>query len=177
MKIVKRILIVIAIIVAIPLVIALFLDKDYTVERQVTINKPKNEVFDYIKYVRNQNKFSVWSNIDPNMKQEFRGTDGTVGFVSAWNSQESGVGEGEQEIVGIKEGERVDYELRFKRPMESTSPAYMETEDSGNQTVVKWGFKGHMDYPFNFMNLFMESMLGKDLQTGLNNLKSTMEKQ
>lgn len=177
MKILKRILIALAIIIAIPLVIALFVNKDYTVERQVTINKPEEQVFDYIKYVKNQQKFSVWSKMDPNMKQEFRGTDGTVGFVSAWDSEDGGVGKGEQEIVAIKENERVDFQLRFIKPFPSTSPAYMATEGQGNATTVTWGFQGHMDYPFNFMNLFMPSMLGKDLQAGLNNLKQIMENQ
>lgn len=177
MKILKRILIILLVIIAIPLIAAIFIDKDYSVERQVTINRPADQVFNYIKYLKNQQQFSVWSKMDPNMKQEFRGTDGTVGFVSAWNSEESGVGQGEQEIVGIKEGDRIDYELRFIKPFPSTSPAYMKTEAQGNQTTVKWGFTGHVDYPFNIMCPFMGSMIGKDLQEGLSNLKNIMEKQ
>lgn len=177
MKILKRILIVIAIIIAIPLIAAIFIKKDYTVVRAVTINRPKEQVFDYIRYLKNQNEFSVWSKMDPNMKQEFRGTDGTVGAVSAWDSQESGVGKGEQEIVGIRDGQRIDYQLRFIKPFESTSPAYMETEGQGNQTTVRWSFSGNMTYPFNFMNLFMESMIGNDLEKGLSNLKNIMENQ
>jgi hypothetical protein len=177
MKILKRILIILAAIIAIPLLIAVFVKRDYSVEREITVNRPRNEVFDYIKYIRNQNKFSVWATMDPNMKQEFRGTDGTVGFVSAWDSPESGVGTGEQEIVGIQEGEKVDYELRFIKPFESKAKAYMSTEGQGQQTVVRWGFMGHSDYPFNFMNLFMGSMIGKDLEKGLVNLKNIMEKQ
>ena len=53
------------------------------------------------------------------MKIETHGTDGTPGFVSAWNSTSNEVGEGEQEIKKITEGERVDTELRFKRPFET----------------------------------------------------------
>ncbi len=180
MKIVKRILIVVVILIAIPLVAALFIKKDYAVEREVIINKPKAEVFEYVKYLKNQNKFSKWANLDPNMKQEFRGTDGTVGFVSAWESQSDDVGKGEQEIKGIKDGERIDYEIRFLKPFESTSPAYMTTETiNGNQTKVKWGFSGHMPYPMNIMLgvMNMEKMLGDDFQLGLNNLKGIMEKQ
>lgn len=180
MKIVKGILIVVLILIAIPLIAALFIKKDYAVEREVIINKPKQEVFEYVKYLKNQNKFSKWANLDPNMKQEFRGTDGTVGFVSAWESQSDDVGKGEQEIKGIKDGERIDYELRFLKPFESTSPAYMTTETvNGNQTKVKWGFSGHMSYPMNLMLIAMnmEKMLGDDFQLGLNNLKGIMEKQ
>jgi len=43
---------------------------------------------------------------------------------------------------------------------------------------VKWGFSGHMKYPFNFMLVVMnmDKMLGDDLTVGLTNLKGIMEK-
>lgn len=179
MKIVKWILIVIVILVAIPLITAVFVKKDYKIEREVVINKPKQEVFDYIKYLKNQNNFSKWAQMDLNMKKEFRGTDGTVGFVSAWDSENKDVGKGEQEIKGIKEGERVDYEIRFIKPFESTSSAYMTTESvNGSQTKVKWVFFGNMPYPMNLMQVIMDmdNAVGSDLQTGLNNLKAILEK-
>ncbi len=47
------------------------------------------------------------------MKTEYRGTDGTVGFVSAWDSPVRDAGKGEQEITKIDDGKRIDYELRF----------------------------------------------------------------
>jgi hypothetical protein len=179
MKTLKKIVIVIAILIAIPLVIALFVKKDYTVEREITINKPKTEVFDYIKYLKNQDHYSKWAKMDPAMIKTYRGTDGTVGFVAAWESKKDDVGTGEQEIKKITEGEKIDFELRFIKPFESTSLAYMSTEAiSDNQTKVKWSFNGHMKYPMNFMMLFMDfdKMIGDDLQTGLNNLKIELEK-
>jgi hypothetical protein len=39
--------------------------------------------------------------MDPDMKKTYRGTDGTVGFVSEWESNKKDVGTGEQEI-GLK---------------------------------------------------------------------------
>jgi hypothetical protein len=179
MKILKGILFTILGITAIALITALFVKKEYAVEREVTINKPKQEVFEYIKYLKNQDSYSVWANMDPQMKKEYKGTDGTVGFVSAWDSEKSDVGKGEQEIKKITEGERIDFELRFIKPFESTEPAYMITESvSDNQTKVKWGFSGEMKYPMNLMLLFMnmEEMVGKDLATGLQNLKTKLEK-
>lgn len=177
MKILKRILLLLAILIAIPLIAAIFIKKEYTVTKHVTVNKPNAEVFNYIKYLKNQAKFSKWASMDPNMKTSFRGTDGTVGFVSAWDSQQDDVGAGEQEIKRIVEGERIDFELRFFRPFESTEQAYMATEVAGpNQTKVTWSFDGHMDYPMNIMIPLMgiEKMIGDDLQTGLNNLKGIM---
>lgn len=60
--------------------------------------------------------------MDPNMKKDFRGTDGTVGFVYAWDGNKK-AGKGEQEIKKITEGERVDVEVRFEKPLkESLQP-------------------------------------------------------
>ncbi|WDE02615.1 SRPBCC family protein [Thalassomonas actiniarum] len=176
----KKIALVIVTIIAIPLVMAIFVKTSYDVEREVVINKPKDQVFNYIRFLKNQNEFSKWANIDPNMTKSYRGIDGEVGFVSAWDSQHEEVGTGEQEIVAIQDGHRIDFELRFLKPFEATEPAYMITEDvSGNQTKVKWGFSGHMDYPMNLMFLFMdfEKIIGDDLQTGLDNLKEIQESQ
>ncbi len=177
MKILKRILIVLGIIIALPLIVALFTAKEYAVERQITINKPKQEVFDYIKYLKNQDNYSKWATMDPEMKKSYRGTDGEVGFVSAWESESDDVGKGEQEILKI-EGDRIDYELRFFEPFEAKDKAYMITESaSETTTVVKWGFNGKMDYPMNLMLLFMDfnQMLGDDLSTGLTGLKGVLE--
>ncbi|HPB53119.1 MAG TPA: SRPBCC family protein, partial [Saprospiraceae bacterium] len=170
---------VIAIIIAIPLVVALFVKKDYVVEREIIINKPKAEVFEYIKFLKNQDNYSKWNMMDPDMKKTYQGTDGTVGFISAWESKKENVGAGEQEIVNMIDGERIDTKLRFKVPFESQNDAYMITEDmSNNQTKVKWGFKGAFPYPFNLMGLFMdmEKAVGGDLEVGLQNLKNLLEK-
>ena len=53
MKILKTVLLVITVLVAIPLVVAIFVKRDYGVERQVEINKPRLEVFEYVKYLKN----------------------------------------------------------------------------------------------------------------------------
>ncbi|MFV8442608.1 SRPBCC family protein [Flavobacterium sp. LB2P44] len=178
MNIIKKILATIIALVVLALIIALFLTKDFAVEREITINQPKDSVFNYVKYLKNQDNFSVWSTKDPAMKKTFTGTDGTVGAIVGWDSTDKNVGVGEQEIKKIVEGERIDFELRFKVPIESTDYAFMTTRTiTPNQTKVKWGFYGNMPYPMNLMLPFMnmEEMLGKDLQDGLNNLKAVLE--
>ena len=180
MKILKKILLVLVGIIALVLIVALFVKKEYAVERDITIEKPKYEVFEYVKYLKNQDNFSKWATMDPAMIKEFRGTDGTVGFVSAWESENPDVGKGEQEIMKITEGARIDYEIRFLEPFEATDNAYMTTESVNDSlTKVSWGFNGKMNYPMNLMLLFMdmEKMLGGDLETGLTNLKGVLESQ
>ncbi|WP_316837677.1 SRPBCC family protein [Pedobacter nutrimenti] len=178
MKILKGILFTVLGLVVLALVVAIFVKKEYTVERDIVINKPRQQVYDYIKYLKNQNNFSKWAKMDPAMKTEFRGTDGTVGFVSAWDSNQKDVGKGEQEIKGLQDGKRLDTEIRFIKPFESTCSAYMTTEDaSTNATKVTWVFNGKMNYPMNLMSLCMnmDKMIGGDLQIGLNNLKGILE--
>lgn len=179
MKIVKKIILALIVLIVLTAIAGLFMKKDYVVEREVTINQPKDSIFKFVKFVKNQDQFSVWNKLDPNMKKNYTGTDGTVGFIYAWESQNENVGTGEQEIKKIAEGERIDFELRFKVPMESVGNAYITTEAvSPTQTKVKWGFTGDMPYPWNVMMPFigMDEMIGKDLQSGLDNLKAISEK-
>ena len=65
------------------------------------------------------------------------------------------------------------------KPFESTDFAYLSTTAiNDSTTTVKWGFNGKMKYPMNLMLLTMdmEKMLAPDLQNGLNNLKTLLEK-
>jgi len=179
MKTIQKIAIAAGGIVATPLISALFLKKSYSVEREINIDRTKSDVFDYIKYLKNQDNYSRWAKMDPQMEKSYRGIDGTVGFISAWDSQNDNVGQGEQEISKIIEGERIEYELRFIKPFKSTSPAYMRIQTShDNKTKVVWGMSGTMPYPMNLMMLFMnlEKMLNEDLDIGLRNLKAELEK-
>ena len=179
MGILKKILVILILIVAIVLVAAYFMPKNYAIEREITINKPVDTVFNYVKYLKNQNEFSVWANIDPKMKSTYKGTDGTVGSISAWESEVKEFGVGEQEITNITEGKRIDFALRFKKPMEDTAVGFMSTESvTANQTKVKWGISGVMPYPMNIMlpMMKMDQMIGNDLQKGLENLKDKLEK-
>lgn len=165
-------------IIAIFILAATLMPKEYAVEREIIINKPKSEVFAYLKPLKNQYDWSVWMIKDPDVKKTYRGTDETVGFIARWEGNEE-VGVGEQEIKKISEGERIDTELRFIKPFESTNDAYMITEIVGpEQTRVKWGFTGSMPIPMNVFLPFMgmEDSVGKDFSDGLKNLKKILEK-
>lgn len=167
------ILIVLAMII---LILSLAVPTEFRIERDIIINKPKTEVFSYIKSLKNQDYWSVWNMKDPNMKREFKGTDGTVGFVSRWEGNKN-VGMGEQEIKKIVEGERVDMELRFEKPMKMTNDGFISTISEGDdKTRVRWGFSGNSGRPMNIFSALMKGALTKDFDKGLNNLKNILEK-
>lgn len=176
MNILKIILFVIVGLVATFFIVALFVKKEFDIEREIVINKPKQEVFDYMKFLKNQDNYSVWVMQDPNMKKSFTGTDGTVGFIYAWEGNDQ-AGKGEQKIKSMVEGERVDVEVRFEKPFKGISQAPMIFEAiSPTQTKVRWGLKGKSSYPMNIMNLFTAGMLNSSVDKSLLTLKGILEK-
>lgn len=171
------VLITIGAFIALIVILALVMGKEMNIEHSIIIKKPKQVVFDYIKFVKNHDNFSVWNQMDPDMKKEYRGTDAEVGFVYCWESvKEKNVGKGEQEIVSINNGESINFEIRFIKPWENKAASKMKLESLGNDTKITWGFYSQMAYPMNIMKGMFSKMLGKDLSKGLENLKAVLEK-
>ena len=110
--------------------------KSYHVNRSIIIQKPVEEVFQYLKFLKNQDGWSPWKKKDPNMTQTYTGTDGEVGFVARWEGNKE-VGTGEQEIKKIVENSRIESELRFYKPWESQSDAYMNVKSNGDLLVLQ----------------------------------------
>lgn len=172
MKILKRIIIVLLIIIAIPLLVALFVSKEFHSEREIVIDKPSWEVFDYIKYVKNQDNYGVWQLSDPEAKFKEEGTDGTVGYKYSWDGKK--VGKGTQSITNVLHNEKLETELDFG--FGEPAQSYILTEEvSPDQTKVTWGISGKTPYPWNLMGLFYD--MGKDFEGGLENLKKILEEQ
>ncbi len=177
MNILKMILIVIVAIIVLVLVVALFVKKEYAIEREITIDRPNQEVYDYVKFLKNQDHFNVWVMMDKTITKQFRGTDGTVGFVYAWEGKER-AGKGEQEIKALHEGKEVDLEIRFEKPFEGISQTQMIAEPvSGNQTKLIWKMVGASKYPMNITNLFTGKLLGGDMEKSLSTLKGIVERE
>ncbi|GMQ30608.1 SRPBCC family protein [Algoriphagus confluentis] len=179
MKFLKIAGLVLVLAIASLLLYGLFVPNQYSVLEKVIIDRPIEEVYAFTKNLKNQDQYSKWQLMDPEMEHYYEGEDGTVGFVSGWKSQNPDVGHGEQEIIAIQEMERIDYELRFFEPFEAKDKAYMTFSSLGpNQTEVAWGFEGNMAYPMNLMIplMGMEQMIGDDFTVGLENLKRLLEK-
>jgi hypothetical protein len=178
MKVLKIIAIVILIIIAIPLIAALFVPKTYTVSVTETINQPKEKVYDYMRLLKNQKDYSVWVMQDSTMTPEIIGTDGTVGVTQKWNSANDNVGEGEQQITALTP-ERMDVDLRFKRPFEGEAKAANIFKSvSDNQTQVTMEFYSKESYPMNLPSyLFGRKYVEDASRQNLLNVKRILEKQ
>lgn len=174
----KKVLIGLGGLVAVFLVIGALLPKDFEVEREITINKPKAMVFEYLKYQKNGSEWSPWESRDPQMTKEFTGSeDGKIGAVMSWRGNKE-VGVGSQTITGMIEGERIDYDLHFREPFENTAKvSFILAGPSETATTVKWTMRAGAPFPFNVMCLLFNSkkMIGDDYEKGLISMKSVVE--
>jgi hypothetical protein len=164
--------------IALILLLGLVAPKNYEVNRSIVVNKSLPEVFQYLKFIKNQDYWSPWKKKDPNMRQESLGVDGEVGFIAKWEGNKY-VGSGEQEIRHIEHNDRIESQLRFFKPWKSVSDAYIKvTEVDSHQTNITWGFTGKNPIPFNIFILFFnfEKTVGKDFEDGLASLKEILEK-
>jgi hypothetical protein len=175
MNILITILLIVAGIIALLLFIALFMKREHCVNREIIINAPRQKVFDYLKLLRNQDQWNKWAKTDPNRKEEFKGTDGTIGFIYSWSGNKN-AGEGAKEIKNIIEGERIETEIRFVKPMAVTASVIMETESlPDNRTRVSLTNAGTLKYPMNIFIPMAERNFPKDMDTSLSSLKNILE--
>lgn len=170
MKLLKKILFVVLGIIALILITALIAPKEFSGQSEITIQKPKQEVYNYIKFLKNQENYGIWHRLDPNMKVREEGVDGMVGFTYKWQSDNRMVGNGRQVITKLIEGESMESALYIEDFEEPAKSLITLTEQSPNQTLVQWQVVGKSPYPFNIMNLFFN--MDKDFETGLINLKN-----
>lgn len=156
------------------LIFAALIPKAYTIESEVVINKPKEEVFKYAVQLKNQPYYNKWIMADPNVKINYTGTDAAVGFIAAWEGKDAG--KGEQEIKSITNEDAYHVELRFEKPFKGISQLYVSFEAlTFEQTKVKTLFDTYTPFPMTLLIPLLKNMLQKDMNTNARNLKKVIE--
>ncbi|HEY8389125.1 MAG TPA: SRPBCC family protein, partial [Parasegetibacter sp.] len=171
-KIVGLILLILVVFV---LISAIFIPKDLHVERNITIDAPREKVWDHVNTLQGLESWSPFSAHDPNIKNTFEGEPGAIGSVHKWESKE--VGTGTQTLSHIDPLNRVETDLHFIKPMEANATSFIQLGDEANSTKVTWGYDTRYNYPLNFMLLIfnMDKLMGKEFESGLSRLKSKVE--
>jgi hypothetical protein len=173
----KKALLIVGILIFLVFIMHIIAPKNYRVERKIVVTSQIDTVFKSLCSLKEQQIWSPWAEMDPNMKVEYRGTDGLIGSVTHWVGNDE-VGEGEQEIMKIEGHTEIETELRFLKPFESTSIGFFKLKELDNQTEVTWGFRGEHTFPTTIIMLFMdmEEQVGPDFEKGLNQFKAYIEK-
>jgi hypothetical protein len=175
MKILKRILIVLAILLLVIAAIGLMLPSKVHVERKISINVQQERVFNYLNSLRNWNSWSPWYELDTTASYTYAGPESGKGAKLNWVSTNKDVGRGSMTFTESNSPSFIKQEINFME--EGTAIGTYALEPDGKATQLTWAFE--FDTGFNpllrILGKFMDGMVGKDFERGLNKLKSTLE--
>ncbi|MDM4767854.1 SRPBCC family protein [Pelomonas sp. SE-A7] len=175
MKILKTLGLILLALLAVLLVGGMLMSPKYKVQRTVAIKAAPDKVYALVANPRQWKQWSIWNQRDPNMTIEYSGPESGAGAVWSWKSKTEG--DGKMSFTAAEPPKRVVYSLYFP-DFESTSTGEMRLEVQGEMTQVTWTMDGDMggNPLMRWFALFMDGMIGKDFEGGLNNLKVLAEK-
>lgn len=172
----KKALIIIGIIIALVLLVALILPEDIHIERTTTINAPVELIFDQVSDLKKNINWSPWFAKDPNVEIEY--ADITLGLGASYSwSGNNDVGSGTLKVIELTDNQLIKNELDFGEQGGGFGIwEFNVLSSEPNEVEVKWSLQTKMGWPLErYLGLFMESMVGKDFEEGLANLKEVSE--
>jgi uncharacterized protein YndB with AHSA1/START domain len=149
----------------------------FRVQRAQRIQAPPERIFELINDFHRWASWSPWEKVDPAMKKTFTGAVSGRGAVYEWAGNRK-AGQGRMEITDTSPGSKVTIKLDFLKPFEGHNTAEFTLESKGSSTDVTWAMYGPQAYVAKIMSVFisMDSMIGKDFDSGLSNMKAIAEK-
>lgn len=148
----------------------------YVVERSTTIAADPQQVWDQVTDFHRWVSWSPWEGLDPDIHRTYSGPDSGTGASYAWAGNRK-AGTGKMEITGADPG-RVTIDLRFDKPYKQSSVTEFVISPQGpSSTNLTWSMTGPQTVMIKIMGVFssMDSLIGKDFERGLAQLKSVLE--
>jgi len=177
-EILAIIAVVLAIAIAIVLILAAAKPDTFTVQRAAAVKAPPEKIFPLINDFHRWGTWSPWEGKDPRMKRTYSGTASGRGAVYAWDGNKN-VGSGRMEILDASSPSKIVIKLDFLKPFEAHNTAEFTMLPQGDgATNISWVMHGPAPFMSKMMQVFMniDSMVGKDFEIGLSNLKKLTEK-
>ena len=149
----------------------------FRVQRSASIKAPPDKVFALINDFKRWEAWSPWEKKDPAMKRSFGAATSGKGASYAWEGNKD-VGQGSMEITQSVSPSAISLKLDFLKPFEAHNRVDFSLQAKGELTEVTWTMAGDTPYFAKIIHVFinMDSMVGKDFEAGLANLKSIAEK-
>jgi hypothetical protein len=149
----------------------------FRVQRAAGIKAPPDKIFPLINDFKRWDVWSPWEKKDPAMKRTWGATTSGKGAAYAWEGNND-VGQGSMEIAESVPPSKITIKLDFVKPFEGHNIVVFTLEPQGDTTNVTWAMQGPAPFISKVMQVFcsMDSMVGKDFETGLANLKAVSEK-
>ena len=173
----KKIAIGVAVVVAAVLGFAMTKPDSFLVQRTMKIKAPPEKIFPLINDFHSWASWSPWEKLDPAMRRTNSGAAMGQGAVYEWEGNAK-VGKGRMEITEVSPPTKVTVKLDFLKPIEGHNIAEFTLEPQGDSTSVTWVMRGPTPFLSKVVQVFisMDSMIGKEFEAGLGNLKSIAEK-
>ena len=173
----RKIAIVVGVLIAGVLGFAMTKPDSFHVQRTTKIKAPPDKIFPLINDFHSWGSWSPWEKVDPAMKRTHSGAASGEGAVYEWDGNAK-VGKGRMEITDASAPTKVTIKLDFLKPIKGHNTAEFTLEPEGDFTNVTWAMRGSAPFISKVMQVFisMDSMLGKEFDTGLANMKSAAEK-
>ena len=173
----KTIAIVTAVLIAAVLIYATTKPDTFSVTRSASIKAPAEKIFAVINDFHRWTDWSPWEKLDPAMKRTQGGPASGKGATYAWEGN-SKAGAGRMEIIESTPSSKVGIQLDFIKPFEGHNIAEFVLVPQGDTTNLTWTMHGPTPYISKLMQVFvsMDSLIGKDFEAGLANLKALAEK-
>jgi len=175
---IKRIAIAVVALLAALLIYAATQPDTFRIQRATSIKAPPEKIFAVLNDFLRWEAWSPWEKKDPAMKRTFSAVTSGKGAVYAWEGNRA-VGQGRMEIAESVPPSKVAIKLDFVKPFETHNIVEFTLEPKGDSTDVTWVMQGPMLYISKLITVFvsMDSMVGKDFEAGLANLKIVTENQ
>ena len=149
----------------------------FSVQHSAVIKAPPEKIHGLINAFTNWPRWSPWEKLDPAMQRTLTGPPAGVGSAYAWSGN-SEAGAGRMEITDSQVPGKVTIKLDFIKPFEGHNTAEFTLVPQGDGTEVRWRMFGPSPFITKLMGVFvsMDSLIGKDFEAGLANLKAEAEK-
>lgn len=177
----KKVLLILAGVIAaaiiVILVIAATRPDTFQVQRAAVIQASPEKIFPLIEDFHAWGGWSPWEKKDPAMKRNFSGPSTGKGAIYAWDGNGE-VGQGSMEIVEDTPPSKLVLKLDFVKPFEGHNVVTFTLVPQGEATNVTWTMEGVSPFMAKVVGLFcdMDSMIGKEFEVGLRDLKALAEK-
>ena len=180
MKLLKKIGLGFLGLIALLVIVSFFLPGKVHVERSLVMKANAETTFQQVNNLKNWGKWSPWHQLDPKMQITYAGPEAGAGASYSWISEHDQVGCGKLTIQESQQNQFIRSAKEFDGM--GTSYATNKFESVTDGTKVTWGMDSDTNempwafyVPSKYMNLFMDDMLGKDFEKGLENLKTVVE--
>jgi uncharacterized protein YndB with AHSA1/START domain len=172
----KKILIVLALIIIVFLVVVALQPADFQVSRAATIAAPPATVFAQVNDFHKWAAWSPWEKLDPDIQRNYSGEPAGEGAAFSWSGN-SDIGEGNMTITESRPDELVRLKLEFIKPMAGTSDTEFRFKPEGDGTHVTWTMSGKNGFVGKALCLFMsmDKMIGGQFEEGLASMKQVAE--